>query len=304
VCFRKLLAAARVYEVDALILGGDVSGKSVVPVFPVSGGYSFGAGPSAPIVVAEGTLEVSIRNAEDLGTYCIRMDAAESERLQKDDEYVRTLLKQAATNRLKQWLELAEERLSGTRVKCYVTGGNDDADEILGPLKEASGDHVVNCDDEVVALPDGRELVSLGYSNPTPWKTPREIPEAQLREHIDRLARRLETPRNAVFNLHVPPIGSGLDRCPQLDTSTDPPTVVRISGEVMMGDAGSSAVRAALEEFQPAVSLHGHIHEARAATRIGRTLALNPGSEYRDGVLRGVIVTVSNGQIHHQFTSG
>ena len=221
-----------------------------------------------------------------------------------DDGYVRTILNRAAATRLKQWLELAEERLSGTPVKCYVTGGNDDSSEILGALEQAGGNHVVNCDDQVVTLPDGRELVSLGYSNPTPWKTPREIPEVELRGHIDQLAARLQTPASAVFNLHVPPIGSGLDRCPQLDTSTDPPTVVRISGEVMMGDAGSSAVRAALEEFQPAVSLHGHIHEARAATRIGRTLALNPGSEYREGVLRGVIVTLNNGQIHHQFTSG
>ncbi len=303
-CFRKFLAAARVYEVDVLVLGGDVAGKSVVPVFPVPGGFSLGSGPSAPVVSSESDLQVAIRNAEDLGTYCVRMEAFEAEGLAEDDARVQALLKRAAARRLTEWIAMAEDRLAGTAVKCLVTGGNDDAGEILEALLRADGEHVVHCEDEIVRLPHGRELLSLGYSNPTPWQTPREVPEAELGALIDRLATRLENPESSIFNLHVPPVGSGLDRCPQLDTSTEPPTVVRISGEVVMGNAGSSAVREALARYQPVVSLHGHIHEARATAKIGRTLALNPGSEYRDGVLRGVIATISDNHVHHQFTSG
>lgn len=55
----------------------------------------------------------------------------------------------------------------------------------------------------------------------------------------------------------------------------------------------STAVRDALAKYQPMLSLHGHIHESRGEARIGRTLAINPGSEYSEGVLRGAIITLS-----------
>jgi Icc-related predicted phosphoesterase len=53
---------------------------------------------------------------------------------------------------------------------------------------------------------------------------------------------------------------------------------------------GSKAVRRAIETYQPILSLHGHIHESRGVATIGRTVCINPGSEYPDGVLRGAIV--------------
>jgi Icc-related predicted phosphoesterase len=55
---------------------------------------------------------------------------------------------------------------------------------------------------------------------------------------------------------------------------------------------GSTAVRDAIERYQPALSLHGHIHEARGVHWLGRTLALNPGSEYAEGTMKGAIVNL------------
>jgi Icc-related predicted phosphoesterase len=54
------------------------------------------------------------------------------------------------------------------------------------------------------------------------------------------------------------------------------------------------------------LALHGHIHESRGEARLGRCLSLNPGSEYSDGVLRGVIVTLSKkkGIRGYQLVSG
>ena len=55
---------------------------------------------------------------------------------------------------------------------------------------------------------------------------------------------------------------------------------------------GSTAVRDAVQRVQPLLSLHGHIHESRGATKIGSTLALNPGSSYEEGILQAAIVNL------------
>ncbi|MDX6513728.1 MAG: uncharacterized protein QOE36_3232, partial [Gaiellaceae bacterium] len=69
---------------------------------------------------------------------------------------------------------------------------------------------------------------------------------------------------------------------------------------------GSTAVRAALESYGPRLSLHGHIHESRGVARVGRTIAINPGSEYGEGILRGLIIDWDReaGEIDYQFTAG
>jgi Icc-related predicted phosphoesterase len=121
---------------------------------------------------------------------------------------------------------------------------------------------------------------------------------------IDAVAGDMEDPSSGIFNVHVPPRGVGLDRCPELDTSTDPPTPVRIAGEIVFADAGSTAVLGAIERYQPRLGLHGHVHESRAAARLGQTLCINPGSDYRDGVLRAALVTVTHKHVRHQFISG
>jgi Icc-related predicted phosphoesterase len=93
--------------------------------------------------------------------------------------------------------------------------------------------------------------------------------------------------RNCIFNLHVPPYDCGLDTCPKLDENLKP---VYAGSEIMTISSGSKAVRNAIEKHQPVLGLHGHIHESRGFVKIGRTLCLNPGSEYTEGMLRGVVV--------------
>ena len=148
-------------------------------------------------------------------------------------------------------------------------------------------------------------MVSLGYSNPTPWKTPREIEEPELVQRINAVFEGIDTCEKVIFNMHVPPVDSTLDTCPQLDTSTDPPTVITSGGEPVLFGAGSPAVRDAIERYQPLLSLHGHIHESRNVAKIGRTTAVNPGSEYGEGVLRGIIVSIAGDKVEStQMTSG
>ncbi|MEA2331017.1 MAG: uncharacterized protein QOH58_1155 [Thermoleophilaceae bacterium] len=302
-CFRKLLSAAKVYEVDALVLGGDLTGKALRPLIEGEDGYHVGLNANGGPVLDEQEAAAYAERAAAAGVYCVTVDAAEAKQL-AEPAGVDARLTAEAARRVAGWIALAQERLAGGDVQLFVSAGNDDPPEVLAAAAEADGDRVVYCDGAVTRIRDRVDLVSFGYSNPTPWRTPRELSEDEMRERIEELIAGAEDPSNAVFNLHVPPVSSGLDRCAELDASTDPPTVVRIGGEVVIGDAGSRAVRDALSEHQPLVGLHGHIHESRASANIGSTLALNPGSDYGDGLLRGVIVVLKGRRVAHQFTSG
>lgn len=305
VCFRKFLAAAKAYDAQVLVLGGDLIGKGLVPLVPVDGGHRVGAGPDGELLAGDEALRAYDRAVADRGEYCVIVDADEAAALAADEALVVEAIHAAARRRLEQWVELAGERLAGTGVRCHVTGGNDDPQELLtaipedGPFRYSEG-RLVDLDD------DGSvQLASLGLSNPTPWNTAREVPEEELLARLTELTDAVEDPARAIFNVHVPPKASGLDRCPLLDTSTYPPTPVMISGEVQLTDAGSSAVRTALEDCQPALSLHGHIHESRGVAQIGDTLAVNPGSTYGQGVLQGAVIAWKPGSPpRHQFVSG
>jgi Icc-related predicted phosphoesterase len=303
-CFRKFLAAARVYEVDLLVLGGDVMGKALVPLVEEAGGVRAGQAPDAPLLRGEAEIAAFTRRVADEGKYALRASRARAQQLATDPRELHAELLAQARLRVAAWAVLAEERLAEHGTRCYVTGGNDDPEEVLEPLRRPAGSPLHFCEGAVEDLGEGVSILSLGYSNRTPWKTPRELSEQELLARIRALARESPDVRRTIFNLHVPPIGSGLDRCPVLDTSSDPPAVVRVGGEVQYFDAGSTAVRKSLLELQPFLSLHGHIHESRGAARLGRTLALNPGSEYVAGALKGAIATLDVERPTFQFTTG
>jgi Icc-related predicted phosphoesterase len=128
-------------------------------------------------------------------------------------------------------------------------------------------------------------MVSMGWTNPTPWDTFREAPEDELAEKIETVAQHVPDMGRAIFNFHAPPYGTGLDEAPALDDNMRP-----MHGGAVMKPVGSVAVRDAITRHQPLLSVHGHIHESRAVKKMGRTLAINPGSVYGDGVLQGAVI--------------
>jgi uncharacterized protein len=304
--FRKFINAGKFYNVDILVLGGDITGKLIIPIISMGTG-SFRATLQSKTQTMNGE-ELSLFQTKlaKLGFYYSIMDDREYNYYMDHPEEVEKLYLENARQRLVTWIKLAEDRLAGTGLRCYITGGNDDHPEVLKPLLTEAVDKVIPCEERIIELDDeGHQMVSLGYSNPTPWHTPREVSEDELAIFIEGLVKGVTDFRRLIFNLHVPPKDSTIDTCPKLDTSTDPPTVVTSGGEPVMFGAGSSAVRAAIERYQPLLSLHGHIHESRGEIKIGRTTCINPGSEYGEGILRGVIVTLSDGRIESaQMTSG
>jgi uncharacterized protein len=302
VCFRKFIAAATFYGADLLVLGGDLTGKLVVPVVPNGGERWAAEMHGEQVSLSESQLKRFEARVADEGLYPIRITAEEHAHYEQHPDEVERLFATLMRKRLEQWLEYAHQKLAGTNVRIVVTPGNDDPPAVDDVIRERGGDRVLLMEGEIYEVAPGHEMLNTGYSNPTPWHTPREYPEEFIREHVDAMAHRLSQPEQAIFNIHVPPYDSGLDVAPLLDDTL----AVRTSmGNQLKGPVGSTAVRELIEHYQPLLSLHGHIHESGGTVHIGRTVAINPGSEYGEGILRGALVSVGAGRLHRfQATSG
>ena len=261
--FRKLINAGKFYEVDVLVLGGDIAGKMVVPILDLGGGKHRATIQSITHEL-DGSDEVADfekRAASSARTRQLSR-AHEYKALADDAKGVDALYHRLANERLRQWLEFAEERLAGTGIRRYITGGNDDSPDILEPLIAHDGPSVIDCEEKQVLIDDDEHLMlSTGLSNPTPWDTPREVPDEELAGRIDSIVAGQTDFSRVIFNFHAPPKDSTLDTAAELDWTTDPPKVITSGGTPVMYGAGSAAVRAAIEKYEPLLSLHGHIHE-------------------------------------------
>jgi len=288
-CFLKFINAGKFYKANVIILGGDITGKKLIPIIEQPDGSfrtTFLASERTMRTQSEvNSVEQSIR---DTGYYPYRTNPKEMDELRADEAKVKDLFSKLMVESLKRWSRLAEERLKETNVKCFVTPGNDDFFVIDPVLKECRC--IANPEGIVVDIDDNHEMVSSGYSNMTPWKCPRDISEEELARKIDATTSQVSDMKNCIFNFHCPPYGTPLDEAPKLDKEMRP--VLAIGGQPEMEHVGSVAVMNAIKKHQPLLGLHGHIHESRGSTKIGRTLCLNPGSEYLEGILRGALVSM------------
>jgi Icc-related predicted phosphoesterase len=304
--WRKLVNAARFYRVDVLVFGGDLTGKATVPVVAQADG-SYRAELHGQQHALDGgeAVEEFTRRAENVGFYWALMDRDRYEALEQDTAGAERLFVRLARERLAAWIEFAEERLKGTGVRLFLTGGNDDMPEVLTVLDHADGEVVVPSEHRVVQLDRQHTMITVGYSTPTPWGTPREATESELARFIDDAMSNVPDAARCVFNVHVPPLDSGLDRCLKVDATRETPTVMKDSGRPVYYGAGSRAVLEAIRRYQPMAGLHGHIHESPGHIRYGRTKCFNPGSEYQRGILSGLLASVSDGVlVGYQHTTG
>jgi Icc-related predicted phosphoesterase len=294
-CFLKFVNAPAAYKVSVLILGGDITGKMIVPIVKRDDGTcSAEFLGTKQILKSDQEIEELEKRIRFTGYYPYRTNVEDMAAMQRDPAKVDAMFTQVMLDTLRLWTQIAEQRLKGKGIKVYMTGGNDDRMEIEDVLK--SSNYVIDPEGEIVTLDGGYEMISSGWSNPTPWKTPRECSEEELTGKLDSMISQVKDMKRCIFNMHVPPYDTGLDTCPKLDENLKP---VYAGSEIMMISAGSKAVRSAIEKHQPLLGLHGHIHESRGFVKIGRTLCLNPGSEYTEGMLRGVVVELDGERIRN-----
>lgn len=299
-CFRKFLNAAKAYKADTLVLGGDITGKLLIPIVRLPSGSFRLRLFGEDIEISRDKLQETQKTLLNAGQYSFVATPADLEEIQADKAKEEKVFNEAMLSVLTSWIQLAEERLKDTEIKCYISPGNDDKFEI-DPLLADSG-HLVNPENRVVELDGGYEMITLGYANPTPWNSPREVSEEKLGQMIERLASKVRRPETAVYNLHVPPIDTELDKAPAVSKDFD---YVKEGLGIKFIHVGSSAVRKSIEGHSPLLGLHGHIHESKGFVKIGRTLCINPGSDYADGILRGAMVVMEGGKVKEfLLTSG
>jgi uncharacterized protein len=284
ICWKKFLNAAAFYKADMVILGGDVTGKVMVPILQYPGYWELTYGGERIRLETRAALDDIQRKIRDRGSYPTVLAPDELDALNTEDAVDRRFTMEM-TRGLDRWLDMADTKLHGGQIPCILNGGNDDVWEIDDIIERSPC--VSFAESKVIDL-GGFHMASMGWTNPTPWNTFREAPEDVLGGKIDTVVQQIPDMGRAIFNFHAPPYGSGLDEAPALDDTLRP-----VHGGAVMKPVGSVAVRNAIQKYQPALSVHGHIHESRGIWKSGRTLAVNPGSSYNDGVLQGAVIELN-----------
>jgi Icc-related predicted phosphoesterase len=299
-CWRKFLNSGKHYGADAIVLGGDMTGKALVPVI-----HDGGDRWHATLLENRNDLvgDEQVQQFEEAvirrGYYPFRTTAEEVRELRDNEARWHALFQQKMLETVEKWMHLADERLAGTGIRCFCCPGNDDQFEVDEIIERAQH---VECGEGRVVEIEGFQMASTGWANITPWHTYREEEEPQLKQRLEQVVAQVTAPpERTIFSFHCPPHGTGLDDAPEL------------TADMRLKDAGrstkpcgSTAVREVIQEHQPALALHGHIHEARGSTRVGNTLCINPGSSYEQGQLLGAVIELDGKKKVKRFilTSG
>ncbi len=295
--FRKFINGAAFYKVDHIIMGGDITGKFLVPIVHEHDAHYRVTLQGATESLEGGDALAAVKDRiETLGFYHITLEEDELRAMQEDESSIDRVFRQLGRERLERWIAMADERLAGTPVKWYVTGGNDDPAEVLTVLEGIQSEHVVNCEEKVIYVDDKYPMANCGYSNPTPWDTPREVTEEVLEQHLEHAVEGIEEFESAIFNFHVPPYDCTLDDCPKLDWSTDPPSPIIRGGRAAVGAGrqhGGAQGRGEVPASPPAVRAHPRVARPRQGRAHDRD---QPGQRVRGGHPEGLHLHPGAGQ--------
>ena len=293
VVFKKFINAGLMYKVDALIYGGDITGKALVPIIETSRGTYMYELMGRRYEAKPSEINTHLEKIENMGYYPLVVKEHETDKL-KDQSYIDSAFRELMEKRLVNWIEFAKNKLRGTNIKLYLQLGNDDDPHLESVLRKMEDEKVVYAENRVVEFPQGYYLVSNGYANITPWRCPRDFEESIIYSKLEDLISSISNPSRLILNTHCPPYNTNIDLAPKLDKDMKP---IVTGGGVVMDHVGCISVRKIIEKYQPILGLHGHIHESRGVDKIGRTLVLNPGSDYNVGVLRAAYVVLEKDKV-------
>ena len=292
VCFKKFVNSAQFYGADVLVLGGDLTGKAVIPIAEQDDGSFITFQHGEGMRLTKDELDDFIKRQGNMGFYPAVMSEQDYLKIRDDEEAQGELFKQLVLERVREWAEFATQKLKGTDIPLVTVPGNDDFIEIDDILTSAP--HIDFHEMQVCEFKGGYQMLYCGGSTPTPWDTEREYTEEQYVARFAELIPYVEDMDRCIFNVHVPPFGTALDACPKLDKNLQ---VVYEMGLPAQMHAGCRTLADVIKEHQPLLGLHGHVHEGRAKINIGKTICINPGSVYPEGILQGAIITLRGGEV-------
>lgn len=299
ICWKKFISAAKFYEADTLILGGDMTGKAIIPIIAQGGDkYKVTLLEQESILEGKEAVDKMVATIQNRGYYPYVTTPDEVNEISTTPGRSDALFMDQVMATVARWMDYADAKLAGTGIRCMVCPGNDDVFEIDAAI--AASKSVRSVEGQVIQLDEHHEMVSSGWTNPTPWDTHREEPDETLLARIEAVIAQAKNPANAVFNLHAPPYGSGLDEAPELTKDLRPAYAGR-----SLVPVGSKSVLKVIEKYEPILGLHGHIHEGKGTRKFKKTLCINPGSMYEQGVLHGAVVELKPNKVgNYVLTTG
>jgi Icc-related predicted phosphoesterase len=299
ICWKKFISAGKFYKADVIILGGDMTGKAIVPIIDQGGGkYKVTLLDQESMLDGQDQVNAMVATIQNRGYYPYVTNPDEVQLISSDQGRSDELFLREALETMRRWLEYADAKLEGTGTRCFVCPGNDDMFEIDDVIRQSR--HVELVEGKVIQLDEHHEMINAGWTTPTPWKTPREESEDELRQRIQVMIDKLQDAGNSVFNLHDPPYGSGLDEAPELTADMRPAYAGR-----SLVPVGSHAVLELIDKYQPLLGLHGHVHEGKGTRKYKKTLCINPGSMYEQGILHGAVVELKPRKVgNYVLTTG
>jgi Icc-related predicted phosphoesterase len=293
--WRKFLNASKHFDLDALVLSGDMMGKLMIPIVERPDGKYDASLHAETFVLTKEEIPEFAKRCRMITYLPYVTKPEEVEHISKDENYREDLFEKLEQETISTWLSLIPGRVP-EKCKVILSPGNDDKLSIDTIIRAemANISNIVFGEQEVVALDEEHEVLCFGWSNPTPFNSPRECSEEEIEERLEMVVAQIKNMKTAVFCIHVPPYQSSLDEAPLItkDLKYD-----MSSGRIQMVPVGSTGVRKIIEKYQPLLGLHGHIHESPGFIHIGRTQCLNPGSEYAEGILKAFLVEINGPKI-------
>nr|WP_276321679.1 metallophosphoesterase [Saccharolobus shibatae] len=293
--FKKFINAGKIYKVNALIIGGDIAGKTLLPIIDL-GNNNYNIQDK---IITSSELNSFIERFKSEGIYYAILSKNEYEEASQNKKAQDELFKKAIIATIREWMKIAEERLKDYKIPIFINLGNDDPEYLFEVLKESE---IFKVGEGEVFDFKGYEIISYGYVNPTPWNTFREKKEEEIYNDLSKIVSKITNYSKAIYNFHAPPYNTNLDNAPLLDENLKP--IVK-GGEIVYTHVGSKSIRRIIEETNPLLGLHGHIHESRGFDKVNNTVVINPGSEYNSGLLHAALVILEGESIKaHQFILG
>jgi Icc-related predicted phosphoesterase len=290
--WRKFLNSASIFKANWLIMGGDLTGKVLTPIVTQQDGMYKAEFLSKTHTIEPSGLEKFRTLVKDhcyIPYVCDQKQFEELNQATQDD--IEKIFARLECQTLQEWVDMIPKKLTKD-VHVLIHPGNDDKFELDDVLKRSP--YLTYAEESVVNLDGEHEAACLGWSNPTPWNSPRECSEDELMVMLEKLVSQVKNVDRSLFCLHCPPFESQIDQAPLLDKDLRP---VLQGGRPVYIPVGSKSVRSIIEKYQPLLGMHGHIHECRGFMRIGRTQCMNPGSEYTEGILSAYLIELDGVKI-------
>jgi len=165
-CWRKFLNSGTHYGADVMILGGDMTGKALVPVVHDGGDRWHGTlQEQRRELTGDDEVAAFEQNVIRRGYYPFRTTPDELAELESDTQRLDDLFHGEMLGTVERWMAMAADKLAGEPQRVFVCPGNDDqfeVDEILG-----AATRVELAEGRVVEV-DGYQMASTGWSNVTP----------------------------------------------------------------------------------------------------------------------------------------